>query len=120
MRPVVVSLGWIVGILAGALVLLAIIVGGVWLLTRPPSPESEVRAFLTAGRLDDSVTVGDCRSVRGDSTLDFYRCDLNVDGRVRVETDVDSVTTLSTGTYCFRIPRSGSETDADPELSVAC
>jgi hypothetical protein len=115
------SVGWVVGIAAGALVILAAVVGVAWLLTRPPSPESEVRELMAARGLEETVSVGDCRAVQRDSTGDLYRCDLRVDGTVQVAYRDGWDATLTTRTYCFRIPRSGSTTEAGAELqSLDC
>jgi hypothetical protein len=75
-------------------VVLVVLVGVLWFVTRPPSAESEVRAFMSARGLESRVSVGDCRRVQGDSA-DRHVCSVDVTGRVRIDSGDGSVTTLA-------------------------
>jgi len=75
-----VIVGGILGIAGGILVAIVLIIGVVWLFTRDPSPEDEVRKVLSAQNVGGFVDVADCRYVAADSVYDQW-------------------------IYCFRIPR---------------
>jgi len=123
-RVVLVVTGAVLGI-AAVLVVVAVAFS---LLTwdRDPSPESEVRKFLSSEGVSEVVIVRDCRHSDADSAFSLYLCDLSVAQAVTVlkvsDDPAGEPASLRSGswTYCFDVPRATREplSDKDRDASL--
>lgn len=118
----------VTGVILGVAAVLAVLAVGFWSVTwdRDPSPESEVRKFLSDEGVSEVVIVRDCRHSNADSAFSLYLCDLSVAQAVTVlkvsDDPAGEPASLRSGswTYCFDVPRATREplSDRDRDASL--